>query len=199
MKKIMAPLVGLLMATCASAQQMVWTWKPIARADARSLHGAAVNSDRSGAFIIGETKIKGEFVSNTESGPQGESWYQICWVDGKGKTLLSKRLRTNDDFYTVQRIRGASKWTIGFMGNNSLGVYDGRKLRIYTLKNGKVNERERLIPSETTIAFFQPATFGGWLEQESIKSGSYRSFDPNDGSDYQTPSWDIKSLSVFTP
>lgn len=188
-----------LLVSCASAQRTIWTWRPTAKADARSIHATAIAPNGAGAFLIGETDIKGEAVFENDYGPYGQSWYIIQWVDSRGRTLLSKRLRTKDDFYTVQRIRGASKWEIAFMGASSLGVYDGNKLRIYTLKGGKVIESQRLLQASSTIISFPKSVFSGWIEMDSMKAGSYRVFDSNDGSDYEAPIYDIKSVSLWKP
>jgi hypothetical protein len=199
MKTNLISLIMTLFVGCASAQQKLWEWKPATKADARSIHATALAENGAGAFIIGETDIKGTFVSEHDYGPYGQSWYVIQWVDNKGRPLLSKRLRTKDDFYTVQQIRGYSKWALGFMGPLSLGVYDGSKLRIYTLKNGKVFESQRIIPAFTTISVFPVSNFPGWVEQESIRAGSYTVHSPDDGSDSQSSIYDINGVSLWRP
>lgn len=196
MRILTAFIAASLISTLSlSAEEKLWTWKPTSDADARSLLAKTMGSDGSGAFVIGETKI----TSKPPGGPVGNSSYLLLWLNAKGKPIMAKSLKTQDNYTKVHELAQPTFWKVCLMGPGKLVFYDDTTLRIYTLKAGKVTEKKLPISDMTGITLYSAVGFDGWLAHKVAQNGTYPTPDPDGGPDVANPVWDVQSLNAWKP
>ncbi|MEO5914844.1 MAG: hypothetical protein ABIS50_11465 [Luteolibacter sp.] len=157
MKQLLLATVLATLTTQAFAQTKLWTWKAKQGPYTQVLRTAAMASDGSAAFVIGQPRPPEGF---TDRAPR----YLIVWVSAKGKELLSTEIQTTDSDWKIAG--DVSTWEVALFDKDKLVVGNDENVRIYKLENGKVSPPKILKTANPMM--FGGNGFQGWLSTDGV-------------------------------
>ncbi len=168
----------LALACSTAAQQKLWTWKPKNQNAYHVIRAVAMNNDGSAAFVVNE------FQSVND-----QATILIVWVNGQGKTIMSRKvtqwLKTHEVMpghvaasYTPREDRADdfNPYSVAFLTNDHIvvtvptnGSVATRGFRIYKKEDGKSPKLTVRDEFNATI-FPKSSGFGGWIEMDQVRT-----------------------------